>query len=283
MKAADREKWQDAACFISQTETGGPLPGKTVLIGVNGRMGRMLLEEAKKNGLYCVGLDRPYHPKSCKDLFRDADVAFLCVPAAVLADVIAGLKPYFPEGMILADITSVKELPMRIMERMWNGPVTGTHPLFGPNSDFERDLPVAIVPGKGGDCATQKVENFFRKLHCRVFRCSAQTHDRAMAKIQNMNFITNLAYFALLAGEKDLLPFLTPSFLRRKDAAAKMLTEDAAMFAGLYEANPHSHEAVRQFGKMLSVAAAGDINLLCNRARWWWKKPGRDERDKKPD
>ena len=92
-----------------------------------------------------------------------------------------------------------------------------------------------------------------------------------MARIQNMNFITNLAYFALLAGQEDLLPFLTPSFRRRQNAARKMLTEDARLFSGLFEANPHSHEAVRQYRQMLNLAAAGDIDLLCRRAQWWWE------------
>ena len=76
---------------------------------------------------------------------------------------------------------------------------------------------------------------------------------------------------ALLAGQEDLLPFLTPSFRRRQNAARKMLTEDARLFSGLFEANPHSHEAVRQYRQMLNLAAAGDIDLLCRRAQWWWE------------
>ena len=97
-----------------------------------------------------------------------------------------------------------------------------------------------------------------------------------MARIQNMNFITNLTYFAMLAGEDDLLPFLTPSFRRRLHAAGKMLTEDARLFADLFEANTHSHEAVRQYRNMLNLAAAGDVDLLCRRAQWWWKDGQKD-------
>lgn len=248
------------------------LPSKTVIIGSEGRMGKRLLEEAEKYAMTCVGLDIPYEATDCTQTFQDAELAILCVPAAALSEVIEKLRVYFPPKMLLADITSVKEMPLKIMEKLWPGEVVGTHPLFGPNNDFDIGLSVAIVPGRGEESSIQKVENFFKKLQCQVFRCSAKMHDIAMAKIQNMNFITNLAYFALLAEEEDLLPFLTPSFLRRKNAAQKMLTEDAPMFSGLFEANPYSHETVRQFGKMLNVAAGGDINLLCKRAQWWWKK-----------
>lgn len=259
---------------LNETKNGmsnGAFPSKTVIIGSAGRMGKRLLIEAENSNLHCVGMDIPYEVENCSQIFKDAELAILCVPAAALSDVIEKLRSYFPSKMILADITSVKEMPLKIMKKLWTGEVVGSHPLFGPNNDFETGLSVAIVPGRGGERSIQKVENFFKKLRCQVFRCSAKRHDMAMAKIQNMNFITNLAYFALLAEEEDLLPFLTPSFQRRKNAAQKMLTEDAPMFSGLFEANPYSHETVRQFGKMLNVAAGGDINLLCKRAQWWWE------------
>ena len=180
---------------------------------------------------------------------------------------------HLPATAILADITSVKVRPLQQMEAIWPGPVVGTHPLFGPATPDEDGLPVTVTPGRTArEEDTALVEAFFRALGCSTFRATADEHDRAMARVQNMNFITNLAYFALLAGQEDLLPYITPSFRRRLHAAEKMLTEDGTMFTGLFEANPYSHEAVRQYRKMLNVAAAGDIELLCRRAQWWWKK-----------
>lgn len=252
-------------------ERSPALPGKTAVIGSRGRMGAMLLRRAREAGLEVSGVDRPLTPEALGAALAGADLALLCVPAAVFAEVAEAVTARLAPGAILADITSVKERPLRQMERLWGGPVVGTHPLFGPKAAPGADLPVAVVAGKGAEEAhLALVEGFFTALGCRTFRCSAATHDRAMARIQNTNFITNLAYFALLAGEEELLPFLTPSFERRKAAAAKMLTEDAELFGGLFEANAHSHEAVRQYRKMLNVAAGGDIDLLCRRAAWWW-------------
>ena len=204
---------------------------------------------------------------------KDAALVLLCVPAAVFADVAASVCAHLPATAILADITSVKVRPLQQMEAIWPGPVVGTHPLFGPATPDEDGLPVTVTPGRTArEEDTALVEAFFRALGCSTFRATADEHDRAMARVQNMNFITNLAYFALLAGQEDLLPYITPSFRRRLHAAEKMLTEDGTMFTGLFEANPYSHEAVRQYRKMLNVAAAGDIELLCRRAQWWWKK-----------
>ncbi|MBD5539194.1 MAG: prephenate dehydrogenase [Desulfovibrio sp.] len=250
---------------------GPGAPGKTVIVGSRGRMGAMLLARAREAGLAVGGVDQPLTPRALETALAGADLALLCVPAAVFEEVARAVTARLAPGAVLADITSVKERPLRQMEGLWPGPVVGTHPLFGPKPAPGADQPVAVVAGKGAEEAhLARVEGFFSALGCRTFRCSAATHDRAMARIQNTNFITNLAYFALLAGEEELLPFLTPSFERRKAAAAKMLTEDAELFGGLFEANAHSHEAVRQYRKMLNVAAGGDIDLLCHRAAWWW-------------
>lgn len=249
------------------------LPAKTLIIGARGRMGAMLLRRAGKAGLTVAGVDRPLTPETLAPACAGVDLAMLCVPAAALGEVLDSLCPHLPPTAVLSDITSVKEEPLRRMARVWPGAIVGTHPLFGPRPERGSDLPVAIVPGaRAEEAHLDLTEDFFRGLGCRVFRCTASQHDRAMARIQSMNFITNLAYFAMLAGEEELLPFLTPSFRRRQQAAQKNLTEDAALFAGLFEANPHSHAAVRQYRQMLNMAAAGEIDLLCQRAQWWWEE-----------
>ncbi len=249
------------------------LPSKITIIGNKGRMGQMLFKKAEDLHIPVTGVDIPYDKEETAKAFKDSDLALLCVPARNLEETLVRLIKYIPETAILADITSVKEEPMRIMEKLWPGKVIGTHPLFGPKPGITENLPVAIIAGKNADPEDLgKVGKFFSSWGCAPFICSAAQHDQAVARIQNMNFITNLAYFAVMAEHEELLPFLTPSFERRKKAAAKMLTEDSDMFSGLFEANNYSHEAVRQYRKMLNVAASGDINLLCNKAKWWWEE-----------
>lgn len=259
---------------LTAADAAASLRGRAVLIvGCRGRMGAMLCRRGTAAGLDMRGVDVPLTDAVLAPSCKDAALVLLCVPAAVFAEVTATVCAHLPATAILADITSVKVRPLQQMEAVWPGPVVGTHPLFGPATPDGDGLPVTVTPGRTArEQDTALVEAFFRALGCSTFRATADEHDRAMARVQNMNFITNLAYFALLAGQEDLLPYITPSFRRRLHAAEKMLTEDGTMFTGLFEANPYSHEAVRQYRKMLNVAAAGDIELLCRRAQWWWKK-----------
>lgn len=254
---------------------------RTVIIGCNGRMGHMLLEKSLAAGLNVSGLDLPYSDANLQQELGDAFCILLCVPANRITEVLEQITRFMSKDAILSDITSVKVKPMRLMEELWPGPVIGTHPLFGPEFSPDQDLPVVLTPGRNArNSDIAFIAGFFKRLGFRTFISDADAHDKAMAKIQNMNFITNLAFFAALADQDDLLPFLTPSFERRKNAAKKMLTEDAEMFNGLFEANGYSHEAVRQFRRYLNLAASGDIELLCSRASWWWENNGKTP---KPD
>lgn len=249
----------------------GSKPRKTLIIGHQGRMGQMLFQEAQKHGLLVVGIDQPLEKVDLATVISGVELALFCVPALVLEEVLAKICPSLPKTCIVADITSVKVGPLRLMESYFKYNVVGTHPLFGPKFDLNDPLKVAITPGSKAELsAINCTEGFFTSLGFTVFRCEAKQHDLAMAGLQNLNFISNLAYFALLAEHEDLLSFVTPSFKRRLEAAKKMLTEDAEMFTGLFEVNPYSHELVRKYSKILNLAAAGDIELLSKKAKWWW-------------
>ena len=114
-------------------------------------MGAMLVARAEAAGLGIVGVDVPLAPEKLSESCSGADMAVLCVPAAVFGEVAAAVCPHLPARAVLADITSVKEQPMRQMERVWPGPVVGTHPLFGPSPEAEADQPVALTPGRNAE------------------------------------------------------------------------------------------------------------------------------------
>lgn len=257
---------------VSHTEERARAPRRVALVGCRGRMGAMLHTRWSNAGHIVAGIDLPLTDEAFATALDGADAAVLCIPAGALPETLRRLVPHMDGRQVLMDITSVKIRPLEQMEAAYPGPVVGTHPLFGPRPDTT-DLRVCITPGsnaKEGDIAL--AETLFRDMGCTVFRSTAEEHDRAAAAIQSLNFITNLAYFATLAHREELLPYLTPSFRRRLDSARKMLTEDAALFEWLFEANPLSIEAVRRYRSFLNVAAGGDVNILVRQAAWWWEK-----------
>jgi prephenate dehydrogenase len=241
------------------------------LIGSRGRMGSMLLQRMCAAGISAAGADQPLADAGLDGLCATAKLVLLCVPIAAMPEALRALRPHLRARQVLADIASVKVQPMAHMQEAYAGPVVGTHPLFGPeNADEPR---VAVCPGaQAGEGDIRLVEDVFTRIGCTVFRTTAQAHDEAAAYIQGLNFVTSAAYFAALAEHPEFLPFLTPSFQRRREAARTMLTEDGPLFEALFEANPASQNAVRSYRDFLNLAAGGDLSLLRERALWWWKQ-----------
>lgn len=242
--------------------------GDILIVGAQGRMGRLIAERAARAGVAVRGVDRPLTPEALAEGARGADLVLLAVPAAAMADVARRCAAVMQPTQIMADICSVKVQPLAEMLEAHPGPVVGTHPLFGPEP-APGETRVAVVPGRD-EAACAAVTAFMERLGFTPFSSTAEVHDEAMASIQGLNFVTTVAYLANLAHRPELTDFVTPSFQRRLDSARKMLTEDSALFSGLMDANPFTQESVRKYRSMLNIAAGGDIELLCERAGWWW-------------
>lgn len=244
------------------------LPGTCCVIGAQGRMGNLFVQRLTRAGCSVTGLDRPLEDHCLAASLPAQDLVLLAVPAPAMDEVLGLCAPYLSPDAILADICSVKVQPVRLMRLHHPGPVVGTHPLFGQEPGQEGR--VALTPGRG-DAELEMVASLLRQAGFTPFTTTAEDHDRAMAAVQGLNFVTTCAYLSALAGDEKIRDFLTPSFLRRLDAARKMFTEDRTLFADLFEANPYSQDAVRLFRSHLNIAAGGDIDVLAQRAGWWWR------------
>lgn len=240
------------------------------IIGANGAMGKFFKNRLQQAGLEVLSLDKPLPAELLASCLPGSDLVLLAIPAQALPPVLEQIRPYLKQDAILADICSVKTKPLELMLGSHPGPVVGSHPLFGPDPEPETSLRTALVQGRSQSALLQ-MQDLMQDIGLQTFFCSAKEHDRALAYIQGLNFVTTVSYLASLTEDPGLEKFLTPSFQRRLDAAQKMLTQDSELFQGLFEANPFSYEAVRKYRLFLNLAAAGELDLLQDKASWWWQ------------
>lgn len=243
---------------------------RIVVIGAKGQMGARFAKAFAEAGNPVTEFDHPLDLTTLPEAVRHARLVLLCVPITAMDKVVDVIAPHLTSETILADVCSVKVLPLHAMLKRTTTPVVGTHPLFGPTT-LDAELRIAVTPGRD-IAASDNLSEYFRELGFTPFTTTADEHDRAMAYIQGLNFVTTVAYLCASPLENGIERFFTPSFGRRVDAATKMITQDANLFSTMYEANPHSLEAVRMFRSFLNVAAGGDLELLSQKALWWWRK-----------
>lgn len=245
---------------------------QVAVVGARGAMGGMLSRSFSRAGCRVADLDKPLPVQDIESLLKDIHLVLLAVPISVFSEVVETVAPFMPSGAILADVCSVKVLPMKSMEKFYQGPVLGSHPLFGPEPGTDQVLKVALCPGGNiSENEVEQVEDLFSRAGMKTFRASADEHDQAMACIQSLNYVTTISYFASLPQDLDLGRFATPSFMRRVNSAGKMINEDSTLFSALAEDNPYTGQMIRRFKSFLNLSAAGELELLQDKAMWWWR------------
>ncbi len=243
------------------------------VIGSRGQMGGFLALKAERAGLLVHRFDTPLDEVEMARQLPHTDFVLLCIPVTVMDEVLPKVIPHMRADAVLSDVGSVKGRPIQQMLRAYDGPVVGTHPLFGPVIPTDFDPTVALVVEREEDKSSLlAVKDFFERLDFGAFESSVEEHDKAMAMIQALNFSSTIAFLACSREIPNIDKFVTPSFKRRLESARKMVTQDSDLFATISDANQYSQEAIRLFRSFLSLAAAGDMDLLADRASWWWRE-----------
>ena len=269
-------------------ENSHPLRGLTLaILGAGGGMGRLFTRQARLAGAEVMAFNRE-PAKGCLpfamavDFLPQSRIILSCLPEAALAETLERLRPWLGADQVLADITSLKGPAMRIMSEGHPGPVVGAHPLFGPKARFSDNRSgigaglgrrVAVVPGaRALPEHIALVESLFQGMGCKTFQCSAKEHDRAMAMMQGLNFLDQLAFLSIVSTVSRLDDFITPSFQRRLNAAQKFVHQDADLFITLARDNPYVQEMGEALLAELQGMLHGDAEGALARARSVFKK-----------
>ncbi|RZN43538.1 MAG: prephenate dehydrogenase/arogenate dehydrogenase family protein [Methanophagales archaeon ANME-1-THS] len=190
-------------------------------------------------------------PGAVRDALGDADIVLLSVPIAVTGGVIERVGPELHEGSLLMDITSVKRMPMAMMERWTNERVEilGTHPLFGPSAKSMRGQSVIFVPLRSGPLS-ERLYKLFVGSGAKVEFLTAAEHDQLFGVIQGL---THFILFSLGLTLRELnfdiersRNFMTPMYEILIDFMGRLLHQDPQLYAEI-QTNFEMHEIHKAF------------------------------------
>ena len=112
------------------------------------------------------------------------DVVLLCVAISDFEDVLKQIVPFLKDGALVIDVCSVKEKPVKIMEKLVpkECECIGMHPLFGPDTIKSglKGKKIVLCPIR-----TEKlvhVKRFLSELGLSVIVSTPKEHDKQMAK-----------------------------------------------------------------------------------------------------
>lgn len=157
-------------------------PASIAIVGGRGRMGKLFERFFDDAGYTVASFGRGSGPISWESVARH-EVILLSVPISAMEGVVQALGPLTREDGLVADVSSLKEAPVRSMLHHCRGEVIGSHPLFGPNIPSFKNHVLFVCPAR-----TNRWIDWFRSVFedrgVIVKEIDPAAHDRLMATVQ---------------------------------------------------------------------------------------------------
>ncbi|MDA3789171.1 MAG: bifunctional chorismate mutase/prephenate dehydrogenase [Desulfobacula sp.] len=265
---------------IDQMQSKGVRPDTSILIiGGDGQMGQFFASLFHKSGYEVRILEKKDWNKA-KQLCENIDLALICVPIEKTCDIIEEIAPFLGPNTILADLTSIKARPLEKMLDAHPGPVTGLHPLFGPDSGSLDKQIVIVTPGRDSNHCEWLVDQLTR-WGAVIVPCSAKEHDEIMDIVQALRHFATFSFGQFLyeknASIERTLEFSSPIYRLELGMVGRLFAQDASLYSEIIFATKQRRQLLKDYiaslNNHLEMLEANDKHLFIEKfdhiAQWF--------------
>ncbi|MEM9539346.1 MAG: prephenate/arogenate dehydrogenase [Cyanobacteria bacterium P01_E01_bin.42] len=189
-----------------------------------GLIGGSLALDLRSQGYRVLGVSRK--PQTCQTalakqiadeaspdlaLLGKADVIFICTPIRAIAPTVRALIPHLSSTAIVTDVGSVKVPIVESISLLWENFIGG-HPMAGTEAqgihaaqrNLFVDAPYVLTPVENTPRrAISQLEELALAIGSKLYSCSPQQHDRAVAWISHLPLLVSAGLIDACLGEED--------------------------------------------------------------------------------
>lgn len=258
----------------------GVRPGANILIiGGSGQMGSFFRSLFQKSGYHVRSLTEHDWDRAMV-LCKNIDLALVSVPIDKTEEVISKLSPFLSSETLLADLTSIKEKPLKKMLDSHPGPVMGLHPIFGPTSASLDKQIMVVTPGRNPDQCRWLIDQFILWGAVMV-ESSAKEHDEIMTIVQALRHFATFCFGRFLY-EKHVqidktLEFSSPIYRLELGMVGRLFAQESALYSEIIFATKERRlllkEYIASLNTHIDMLENNDKSLFVSRfneiARWF--------------
>ncbi|WP_210330307.1 bifunctional chorismate mutase/prephenate dehydrogenase [Aliikangiella sp. G2MR2-5] len=254
--AIDRLKERKAFLLSNNKREVEPclIPRKIVVIGGGGRLGSRFVQAFKACGHNVSTLEKDDWIDA-EEILGEAELVLISVPIELTNEVIHSAASLLEklgrsDFCTLADITSIKQSPLREMMSRHDGPVLGLHPMFGPDIQNFEDQTIVVCHGRGQE-KYQWVIDILAKMKARLVNVEAKKHDSIMAFVQVLRHFSTVAYGAHLANEnpelKEILALSSPIYRLELAMVGRLFAQAPELYTEIIFANLENVKMMKRY------------------------------------
>lgn len=170
------------------------------------------------------------------------------VPMSAFEDCIKKMAPLLKPNTLVADVCSVKEMPVDIMKEHLpeNIQIMATHPMFGPDSAKETvfGAKIAIYPVRMEDELYKKINSYLRSNGVKTIEATPEEHDKQIA---NSLVLTHLIGRSLIDFDAHKLEIDTKGYRRLLKILKTVENDSWQLFEDMNKYNKHAKETRETF------------------------------------
>lgn len=258
----------------------GVRPGaKILIIGGAGQMGSLFVSLFKKSG-YQVRILTESGWDRADILCKDIDLALVSVPIDKTGVVIEKIAPFLSPETLLADLTSIKEGPLKKMLASHPGPVLGLHPIFGPTSTSLDKQIMVVTPGRNPDQCRWLIDQF-TLWGAVMVEAGAKEHDDVMEIVQALRHFATFCFGRFLYEKhvrlEKTLEFSSPIYRLELGMVGRLFAQESALYSEIIFATKERRlllkEYIASLGSHMEMLENNDKALFVSRfneiAEWF--------------
>ncbi len=245
-------------------------PKQILIIGGQGGMGKQYATLFAASGHVVRILDKHDWDKAY-ELFKEIDAVIVSVPINATAAVIQKAATYMSENVVLADFTSNKTEPLKVMLDSHPGPVVGLHPMHGPDVQNLSKQLMITCHGRDENAYDWMISQF-QLWGMRVLNADPQQHDRVMNMVQGLRHFVALLHGSYMKTTElkpeDILHFSSPIYRAELMMTGRIFAQDAELYADIVFANEERRNMLLNFlnhhQRLAEMVKLGDKKAFIN-------------------
>lgn len=206
---------------------------------------------------------------SNKKIVQECDLVIFAVPISETVRTILDCVPFSREDQIWADITSIKEQPVKVMLE-GRAEVCGLHPLFGPLPVIDGQ-PLIYCPARISETSISALLDLLRDFD--LVAMTPTEHDRLMGVVQCVSHLSDFVMGeALRTSEFDfetIWRVSSPSYRSKLQIIGRMFNQSPDLYTDIATLNTHGSYFTAHFQivleKLKNLVDTGDKDELLHR------------------
>lgn len=224
-------------------------PRTVLLVGGRGRMGSLYGQFFTASG-HAVRVLEAGDWDRARELAAGCHAAIVTVPIRVTEEVITRLAPLLDADTLLCDFTSHKSDPVMAMLQAHPGPVTGLHPMHGPDVQNLSKQLMVVCPGRHPEAAAWLLDQF-RLWGLRLRETTPPQHDETMHLVQGLRHFLALLHGSFLAqigrDPAEMLQLSSPIYRAELMMTGRIFAQNPELYADIVFSDERRRAVLLEF------------------------------------